>query len=44
MNNLEMGDRTMLRQIFAELNKFYGKANWKELFEGKAVQENMRYI
>ncbi len=29
---------------FAELNKFYGKINWKELFEGELVQENIRYF
>ncbi len=38
-----MGDN-YAKANFAEPNKFYEKINWKELFNGKVVLENMRYF
>ncbi len=39
-----MDEKTMLRQTLQSLINFMEKLSEKELFEGKLVQENMRYF
>ncbi len=44
MNNLVMGDRTMLSQTLQSLMNFMKKINLKEVFKGKIVQEKYEIL